>query len=153
MARQIQLSVEGASRPATIELYDEDAPETTDAVWDALPIEETIINGKFSGEEVFAELDEELRGIDPENWEFNAAPRDVGYWFSQWEEGAYERDTPPLAEMVFVYGRRIRIRKGPDRPSAINLFGRIADGFDAFAEIARRTQREGEKSIALTRIE
>lgn len=153
MAREIQLSVEGAPRPATIELYDEDAPETADAVWEALPIEATIVNGKFSGEEVFAELGEEFHGIDPENWEFNAAPRDVGYWFSQWEEGKYERNNPPLAEMVFVYGREIRIRKGPDRPSAINLFGRITDGFDAFAAVASRTQREGEKEISLTRIE
>lgn len=153
MARDVHLAVEGLSEPATIELFDEDAPRTADAIWESLPIEGSIVNGKFSGEEVFTELDEALEGVDPENWEFSAQPRDVGYWYSQWEEGEHERANPPLAELVAVYGRQIRIRKGPDRPSAINLFGRITDGFEAFAEVAGRTQREGEKEIRLTKVE
>lgn len=153
MAREVHLAVDGLPEPATIALLDDEAPRTADAIWESLPIEGSIVNGKFSGEEVFAELDEALHEIDPENWEFSAQPRDVGYWYSYWEEGTHERGNSPLAELVAVYGRQIRIRKGPDRPSPINLFGRITDGFEAFAEVAGHTQREGEKEIRLTKVE
>lgn len=121
MTRRIQLSIEGATRPAR-------SNWTTRALT-ARPVPSEgrwLSRGRSStanspSEEVLIEPGKEPCGSDPENWEFSAAPRDVGYWFCQWKVGEYKRDNPPLAEKMLVYGRQVRIRNGPDRFPKLNV--------------------------------
>lgn len=154
MGRTIQATIEETGPSCVIELREDEAPATCRAIRDALPIEGSLIHGKVSGDEVFVPVDDdEVEPVDPENWEFNAIPRDVGYWYSYWGDGDVVRGRDPFGEIVFVYGREIRIRKGADRNSAVNLFGRVTEGFEEYAAACERVQTEGPKRVVLERRE
>lgn len=150
MVTEIQLRSDELEDPCPIELRTDEAPETCAAIRDALPIEGSFVNGKFSGDEVYTTLeDDRLAALEPENWEYNAIPGDLGYWYSHWGDGRYERGKGKKAELVIVYGRRVKIRKGSDRPGAINLFGSVAGNLEELAEVCGRIQREGAKTFRL----
>lgn len=153
VSEQIRLRAAALDEPVTIELHFEEAPETCASILESLPIEGEFVNGKFSGDEVYTALsDDRLSSLNPENWEYNALPGDVGYWYSHWGDGRYERGKSEKAELVLVYGRRVRIRKGSDRVGAINLFGSVTENLEQFAAVCGRIQREGAKTFHLERV-
>lgn len=151
MTETLQLSMDALDEPCTIDLRTDEAPDTCEAILDALPIEGSLVHAIYSGQEAFAPLSEDLQGLDPENWEYDVAAGDVGYWDSGWGDGLHGRSAEPLAELVIIYGRRAKVRRGPDRPTPINLIGRVSENLDALAEVCGRLPREGEKEYRLER--
>jgi hypothetical protein len=111
------------------ELFSDVAPKTCAAVWNALPMSETINHANFSGEEVsFPTL-----GLmwEKENQLFQCVPGDLGY---------------------FVQGPAICIYYGALRViSPGNVFGRITGNLAAIQEMARRSWKEQGIRIALRR--
>ncbi len=112
-------------------LFDEQAPKTCAAVWDALPLSETINHANFSGEEVSFPC----RGLmwEKENQLFDCEPGDLGY---------------------FVQGSAICIYYGALRViSPGNVFGRITGNLAPIQEMARRSWREPGIRMTLRRKE
>jgi hypothetical protein len=101
-------------------LFAEAAPKTVAAVWNALPLTETINHANFSGEEVSFPT----RGLlwERENQLFDCVPGDLGY---------------------FVQGCAICMYYGPLRViSPGSVFGRVTENLPAIQDMARRSWRE-----------
>lgn len=126
-SRQIIVTLGGVE--AVADLFDDRAPKTCAAVWNALPLRETINHANFSGEEVsFPTF-----GLmwEREHQLYDNEPGDLGY---------------------FVQGPAICIYYGALRViSPGNVFGRIATNLPRIQEIARRSWKEPGNRIALRR--
>ena len=159
MPKQIAMDVEGLGQIVEIELLEDIAPETCEAVWNALPMEAETIQAKFSGEMVFSEnYGDDFIEVDQENYEYNAIPRDVGLWNSSWfDESEYDpgpRRTAnqiPWTEIIFFYGRKAQLRHNLDDPIAMTRFGKIVGGFTPFSDLMRQVRIEGPKQYTLQR--
>ncbi len=126
-SRQIIVTLGGVE--AVADIFDDRAPKTCAAVWNALPLRETINHANFSGEEVsFPTF-----GLmwEREHQLYDNEPGDLGY---------------------FVQGPAICIYYGALRViSPGNVFGRIATNLPRIQEIARRSWKEPGNRIALRR--
>jgi hypothetical protein len=127
MARQIIVTL--GDETGIADLFDEAAPKTAEAVWQALPIRATISHANFSGEEIafstFALLWER------ENQLYDTQPGDLGY---------------------FVSGPAICVYYGAVRTiSPGNVFGRIITNLPRIQQVARRSWREAGIPITLER--
>ncbi|MFB6161477.1 MAG: DUF3830 family protein [Haloferacaceae archaeon] len=135
-----------------VELLPTEAPEICAAVYDALPLETALVHGKFSGEEVYAPVEEEaLLDLPKENLAHDVATGDVGYWYSHRDDGRFVRDRSEFGELVFVYGRRARLRMGADNPVAVDVIGQVSESVDAFTAAAARRQYEGTTRLRVER--
>jgi hypothetical protein len=118
MGRQIIVTVGGEAGIA--DLFDDAAPKTAEAVWQALPLRSTISHANFSGEEIaFGTF-----GLmwEHENQLYETQPGDLGY---------------------FLVGPAICIYYGAVRTiSPGNVFGRIITNLPRIQVIARRSWRE-----------
>jgi hypothetical protein len=126
-SRQIIVTLGGVE--AIADMFEDLAPKTCAAVWDALPISETINHANFSGEEVSCPT----FGLmwEKEHQLYDNQPGDLGY---------------------FVQGPAICIYYGALRViSPGNVFGRIATNLAAIQEMARRSWREPGIRIELRR--
>lgn len=126
-SRQIIVTLGGVE--AVADLFDDLAPKTCAAVWNALPLGETINHANFSGEEVsFPTF-----GLmwEREHQLYDNEPGDLGY---------------------FVQGPAICIYYGALRViSPGNVFGRIVSNLPRIQEIARRSWKEPGIRIELRR--
>ena len=125
----LRIIVELGGVVGTGELFPDLAPKTCAAVWEALPLRETINHANFSGEEVsFPTLGLMWRR---ENQLFQCQPGDLGY---------------------FVQGPAICIYYGALRViSPGNVFGRITGNLAPIQEMARRSWKEPGIPIVLRR--
>jgi hypothetical protein len=126
-SRQIIVTLGGVE--AIADMFEDRAPKTCAAVWDALPISETINHANFSGEEVSCPT----FGLmwEKEHQLYDNQPGDLGY---------------------FVQGPAICIYYGALRViSPGNVFGRIVTNLPAIQEMARRSWREPGIRIELRR--
>jgi len=125
----LRMIVELGGVVGAAELYPDLAPKTCAAVWNALPMRETINHANFSGEEVsFPTL-----GLmwEKENQLYQCQPGDLGY---------------------FVQGPAICIYYGALRViSPGNVFGRITGNLAPIQEMARRSWKEPGIRIVLQR--
>ena len=127
--RQLIVTLGGVEGIA--DLFETKAPKTCEAVWNALPLSETINHANFSGEEVsFPTF-----GLmwERENQLYENEPGDLGY---------------------FVQGPAICIYYGALRViSPGNVFGRIVSNLPAIQQMARRSWREPGITATLRRKE
>jgi hypothetical protein len=116
--RQMIVKIGGVEGIA--DLFDDLAPKTCAAVWNALPLSETINHANFSGEEVsfptFALMWEREHQL------FDNQPGDLGYFVS--------------GPAICIYYGALRVI------SPGNVFGRIVDNLPAIQDLARRSWRE-----------
>lgn len=126
-----QLIVTLGDESGIADLFDDAAPKTADAVWEALPLRGTINHANFSGEEVsfptFGLLWER------ENQLYDTEPGDLGYFV-----------TGPA--VCLYYGALRVISPG-------NVFGRVRTNLSRIQQIARRSWREAGIPITLERKE
>ncbi len=129
MGRQIIVTLGGEVGLA--DLFDDVAPKTAEAVWQALPIRTAIFHANFSGEEVaFSTF-----GLmwERENQSYQTQPGDLGYFL--------------IGPSICVYYGAVRtISPG-------NVFGRIVTNLPRIQEMARRSWKEIGIPITLERKE
>jgi hypothetical protein len=128
-AKRIRVMVGDAVGVA--ELFEDAAPKTAAAVWNALPLEGTLNHANFSGEEVSFPT----YGVmwEKENQLYDTASGDLGY---------------------FVQGPAICIYYGSLRViSPGNVFGRIVENLPAIQTLSRRSWRESGIPIRLEQME
>lgn len=109
------------------ELLEEEAPETCKAFLNALPMEGTVRQARFAGEEVFfrAEI-----AVGPEN---RVAPKagDI----------AFNAD-PAWKAVCIYYGDKIKASSPP-----YNLFARIRGDLAQLKAVGERVWRKGEETV------
>ena len=147
MTKRLRLVVASRRLTATAELLESEAPLTCRAIWDALPFEGDLIHAMWSGPETYLSIDPSIR-IPPEHQSTQPVPGEIGYYSV---EGNRIVDWPDdMAEIAFFYGRGARPSM-PTGPVAMNLFARIVDNLDGFADVCRRIHREGVETLRVER--
>jgi hypothetical protein len=149
MARTIVLRIVEHDVTAVADLLDDQAPQTTALIWDALPLEGRLMHGMYSGPELFIVLPG-FPAVAAENQVCRALPGDVGYWHL--EDGLQASAPNEVAELVFVYDRGVEIKGSDGQASWVNLFARIrtAEAED-FLAVSKRYRKEGPWTLRVER--
>ena len=151
--RQIRVSFADGSGSAVADLIDDDAPNTSDAIWNMLPMRLTGIHDIWSGHLLLAHLDPSAF-LQPENvLTFVPMPGDIFYYY---RPAHYFRGAPygrvESAELGVVYDRDTR-PQGPRGPEAVNLFAHISSGLDSFARACADMIKSGQKELVIEKVE
>jgi uncharacterized protein DUF3830 len=152
-ARQIRVSFADGSGSAVADLIEDDASNTSAAIWDMLPLRLNAVHDIWSGHQVLAHLDPSAF-LPPENvLTFVPMPGDIFYYY---RPAHYFRGAPygrvESAELGFVYDRDTR-PQGPRGPEAVNLFAHVSAGLASFARGCEEMIRAGQKEIVIERVE
>jgi hypothetical protein len=151
--RQIRLAFEDGSGSAIADLLEDDAPDTSDAVWRLLPLRVFAIHDIWSGHEILAHLEGEVV-LAPENvLTYIPVPGDLFYYY---RPAHYVRGAPygrvESAELGFIYDRDTR-PQGPRGPQAVNLFAHISSGLESFAAGCEAMITVGQKRLLIERVD
>ena len=132
---------------ALAELWENEAPRTSAAIWEALPLDGRLHHAIWSGPETYLPIDASIHP-PPENQATLTQVGDIGYYAI---EGGRIVDWPDdFAEIAFFYGRGARPSM-PTGPVSMNLFAGIVDNLKGFAEICDRIRFDGVKRLRVVR--
>ena len=150
--RYIRLSLVQTGESVIAEMLDKEAPQTCKLVWDMLPLEHSLIHGRFSGMEVFVLLDECII-IQDEMRTNMPLPGEICYWTDS--GSSVTSSGKPDAEILMAYGRGVTLRGAEGIPSFGNLFARIPgdwkyDWVD-FANVCNRIPTDGTQLLRIER--
>lgn len=148
MSKRICLFFPDGDTFAVAELLETQAPETCRIIWASLPFEGELWHGQWSGPETYLQIDPSIR-IQPENQTFHVVAGDVGYY--AFEGGRVIGWPDDVAELTFFYDRGARPSM-IDGPVPVNIFARIVENLEGFAERCRRIRREGVKRFCVERV-
>lgn len=129
---------------ALARLLREEAPQTCEAVSDALPCEGLARHGIYSGSEVYLVLPV-LLALPRERATTIVAPGDVG--FLTVEKGSGYGIEETYSEICWFYDLDATPSM-PEGPIAVNVFARLHDA-DAFFAVCRRMRMEGAKTVEI----
>ncbi len=135
MGRRIIFEVEGVE--AAAELQEELSPKTTEAFWNALPLDTTLMHAKWSGEVCFFRPGPGLAGItELENPVTSIYPGTLVM-------------RPRGTEALMAYGTgEYRWGIGVDYTTRL---AKLVDNEETFLAVLRRMHEEGEKRIRVRR--
>jgi hypothetical protein len=122
----------------------EEAPDTSRAVLEALPVSGLARHGIYSGSEVYFVLPD-LLTPPRENATTAVGPGDVG--FLTVEKGSSYGFDEDFSEICWFYDLDAKPSM-PEGPVAVSVFARLDDA-DAFFALCRRMRLEGAKRIAI----
>lgn len=139
--RQVRLTI--GDLVTTVDLRDDDAPVTVQALWDALPITTRTIPTQWSGRAWRTESDHALVPYDPEVEAENLADH-----LSAGDMIFY----PRIAKIGLAYGDAKWL--GPFMlPRQVSLVGRVHDNLDDLVTQCMRIIFEGPFTVELSRVE
>jgi hypothetical protein len=143
VARRIRIQVDQIVAEA--ELYEDKAPRTTAALWEALPINDRTIQTRWSGNAWRTEGNYELRpaGAPVENIAGRLSAGDIIY---------YPGHEHNLVKVGIAYGEAQWLNPFMD-PIDVSLIGRIDTNLDAFVERCDRLIFEGPMPVRIERID
>jgi len=151
--RRIRISLPAEGVSAIADLVEDDAPNTSAAIWDLLPLRIRAIHDIWSGHLVLAHLDNKVQ-IDPENvLTYIPVPGDIFYYYrpARYFSGSpYGRSES--AELGIVYARDTR-PQGPRGPEAVNLFANISTGLEDLARACEDMIYSGQKELLIERVD
>jgi hypothetical protein len=137
MAKRIELEVEGVK--VTARLNEDAAPNSSQRLWDALPIEETLRHVRWSGSAAYILAGSMKDANFPyENRTNNYHPATIAY-------------KPEHGEFAFSYGQaeaRDTLGFGWATDLAV-----IEGDTEAWFDVCKRTQSEGRKTLTIRRKE
>lgn len=151
--RRIRISLPAEGVSAIADLIEDDAPNTSAAIWSLLPLRIKAIHDIWSGHLVLAHLDNKVQ-IDPENvLTYIPVPGDIFYYY---RPARYFSGSPygraESAELGIVYDRDTR-PQGPRGPEAVNLFANISSGLEVLARACEDMIYRGQKDLLIERVE
>lgn len=156
MARQLYIEFVDSKVRSIATLYDEGAPVTTDAIWNALekPIRSPGLHAMFAGPEIMLGIPPEAQNFDPrsvpaEHQNCFPAPGDM-LWFHQ-AKNLMKGLEFELWEIGIFYDQGGRTF-GPLGWTPVNIFGTITENLAGFQEQCRRIRWEGVKTVELGRV-
>lgn len=143
MSKRLEIDVDGVR--ATFLLDEELAPKTTAALWEALPVEAPIRHVKMSGDACYFMVEGGPLAALPEAPELGETSIYRGYVSVVRAHGR------PSTELLISYGQA-EYRGATGRRYATPV-GEIQGDPTALFDALRRTQVEGEKRIAVRRLD
>lgn len=152
--RYIRLSFVKTGESVIAEMLDDEAPVTCQLVWGMLPVENDWWHGRYSGMESFMIL-EVAKPAPPEKRTMLPLPGEILYWH---DGGSAVTSTGnAVAEIVFAFGRGVRLCGPEGVASYANLFARIPgdwkyDWVD-FANACARVRSAGLAPVRIERME
>ena len=156
MTKRIQLTFLESGTTAIAELYEDDAPQTTAAMWQMLerPYEARTLHGIFEGRKITLEPPGANRTFDPsavplENT--TAYPVTGDLLWKYYAPRAVRGMPEGLWDVMLIYGPEAII-KNPLGIIACNLWARITDNLEAFAAECGQVRISGAKTIRLSRL-
>ena len=152
--RHIRLTYINTGESVLAEMLDDEAPELCRMVWDMLPVESKVVNGQYSGAEVFALL-KDPKPHPRENLTQLPLPGEILYFYD--DNKFVTNHSGPVAEICVVYGRGVFLRGPESAPTYCSLFARIPGDWkydwNDFATACRRVRREGPQVLRIERAE
>jgi hypothetical protein len=153
--RTLKFTFVEAGVSGTVQLYEDNAPRTCAAIWEALakPIRTPAMHAMFAGPEIMLGLPPEAQTFDPrgipvENQTCFPVAGDC-LWFYQ-APGMMKGLSEELWEIGMFYGDGGRIF-GPLGWTPCNIFGRMVEGLDTFADTCRDIRVRGIKTVEIAR--
>lgn len=157
MARHIEIEFTDAGVVGRVELLEDGAPRTCQAIWDCLPKSGAGSHAMYSGTIGALFLDDPTVGatIGEEHSTSNITTGDV--IFTHYDAMTRHGHANALSEIYWAYDRYCRPTiPGQFVPAVANVFGRVV-GTDsevaAFYDMSRRLHSEGFKHIEIRRAE
>jgi len=149
MGRTITLTIVQSNVIAIADLEDEAAPISCAMVWDRLPIEGTLMHGKYSGPELFIDA-VDWPDVPPENQIHFARPGDVGYFHIP--PGRYATSMAGECEVLFVYEDGAKLEGPEGMPVWVNRIARIRIGSSGdFLEAASKLRGAAPATLRIER--
>jgi len=151
MARYMEIRLDKRGVACVAKLLDEDAPETCDIVWSALPLSGDVSHAKYASNEIYT-LVPPIRGSEPglENPTVVPAAGDVVYfYFPKGELGVrWMRDRgfsalPGLVDLALFYGRNNFLFNPATGFVPGNVYATIVENFEVFAKAANDVWKSG----------
>ena len=141
MARKIEMIMVEKDIRCVVELLEDEAPKTCEAILEFLPREMNFLNGQASGAEALTYLDPpHIFRVERENLERNIIPGDVAYVHMPGPvgpRGSYAgTSTTEYAEIICFYDRKAR-------SGGANLFGLMTEGKEEFCAASHSIRSEG----------
>jgi hypothetical protein len=152
VTRQIEIAFPGRGVVGLVELLDDEAPRTCQAIWDALPQSGLGSHAMFSGHCGALFLDDDTIGaaIGPENATTNIQTGDV--MFTHYDAGERHGHLNALSEIYWAYDRYVRpVVPGRHDSAVANVFGRVVGDPAAFHDMSRRLASQGYMRIEIRR--
>jgi hypothetical protein len=152
--RRIKLTYVKSGESVIADMLDHEAPAICQHVWDSLPIEHKVVNGMYSGAEVYMLLDK-AKELPMQNICQLPLPGEVFYFYDGSSSVANRKI--PISEICFVYGRGVVFRGPEGVPTYCCLFARVpgdwkTDWLD-FQNACRRVRNEGPEILRIERVE
>jgi hypothetical protein len=158
MARYMQITLEKRGVSCVAKLLDEDAPQTCDIVWGALPVTGDVYHAKYASNEIYT-LVPPIRGDAPgaENPTIVPAAGDVCYFYFpigeigyRWARDKGFTDVAGVVDLAVFYGRNNILLSPSQGFVRGNVYATIVEGFDAFAKACQDVWRAGAVDERLT---
>jgi hypothetical protein len=161
MTRYVTVRLESRGVQCVARLLDDEAPRTSAAVWDGLPLAGQVFHGKYARNEIYTLVDA-FAERDPgaENTTITPIPGDL-CWFSfssddlgnpayGYEEGSEHRAHPQVIDLALFYGRNNLLINGDQGWVPGNVFGTVVEGLDEMAAACQDVWMGGARGETLT---
>jgi hypothetical protein len=135
VTRYMDIQIKEAS--GRIRLLDDEAPQTADAIWDLLPIEDKTVAVRWSGNAWRTDRDYPLAFEAIENRPEFLEAGDIAYY-------------PRLQKICFAYGKA-QWRGPGGEIRDMTLFGRVEEGLGELVAASERAHVEGSAECVLAR--
>lgn len=149
MARYIEIALEKRQVQCVARLLEDEAPNTCEAVWQALPCGGSVLHAKYASNEIFtlvAALEEEP---GHENRTITPIPGDVMYFRIgpetrlPPEAESLRRPGKGVADLAVFYDRNNLLLSPSEGFTPGNVFGTVIHGLDAMKAAGSSVWREG----------
>ncbi|MFF9123042.1 DUF3830 family protein [Streptomyces sp. NPDC014889] len=150
--RHVEVALEKRGIRCTARLFDDRAPRTCAAVWDALPLSGDVYHAKYARNEIYALFPPFARAEPPlENPTVTPIPGDLCYFsFTGAELGtqAYGYDRvpgagPTVVDLALFYERNNLLLNGDVGWVPGIVWGQVTEGLDAMAQACNDLWRSG----------
>lgn len=151
MPRYIEVALEQRDVSCSARLLDDEAPETAQIVWDALPVSGDAWHAKYAMNEVYC-LVPPMAGDRPglEHSTLMPIPGDLVYFYfpkghlarSFREEHGFA-DLPGVVDLAIFYGRNNYLYNPSTGPVPGNVFATVTENLDAMAAACNDVWRSG----------
>ncbi len=149
MTRKIRLSFPELDIACVATLLDDAAPQTCDAVWNALPVQGHTVHGRWSGPEIFIETPK-LPDIEQENGIHRPLPGDICYWMCP--AGRFATSPNRAVEILLVYDTGAALGGPEGLPIFANRFATLEEDCEAFRTATQGVRTGGAQLLRIEKL-
>lgn len=162
MARYMTITLDKRGVGCTARLLDHEAPRTSAAVWDALPLSAPVYHGKYARNEIYALMPQFAKN-DPgkENTTITPIPGDLCWFTFEGDdlgnpaygyelEQEHRAATTSIIDLALFYGRNNLLINGDQGWVPGNVFATVTEGMDQMAEACQDVWMSGARGETLS---